>query len=54
MSMKTLKISENTHKKLKIFCAENSVKMNEWVEVLINKEINENTKPQKKLSQVRN
>jgi hypothetical protein len=37
--MKTLKISEDTHRKLKIYCAENSLKMNEWVEVIINKEM---------------
>lgn len=54
MSMKTLKISEDTHKKLKIFCAEHSFKINEWIEVLINKEMNEHSKSQKKLSQVRN
>jgi hypothetical protein len=30
--MKTLKISENLHKKVKIFCATNGIKMNDWVE----------------------
>lgn len=30
--MKTLKISEDLHKKIKIFCVENNLKMNEWVE----------------------
>lgn len=30
--MKTLKISEELHKKIKIFCVENNLKMNEWVE----------------------
>lgn len=37
--MKTLKISEETHLKLKVFCAENSCKINEWVEATINREI---------------
>lgn len=52
MSMKTLKISEDTHKKLKIFCAEHSFKINEWVEILINKEMNESIKTKKKLPSV--
>ena len=30
--MKTLKISEELHKKIKMFCVENNLKMNEWVE----------------------
>lgn len=32
---KTLKISENAHTKLKIFCAKNKLKINDWVEKLI-------------------
>jgi len=30
--MKTLKISEELHKKIKVFCAENGLKINDWVE----------------------
>lgn len=30
--MKTLKISEELHKKIKVFCAANDLKMNDWVE----------------------
>ena len=30
--MKTLKISEELHKKIKVFCATNDLKMNDWVE----------------------
>jgi len=30
--MKTLKISEELHKKIKVFCATNGLKMNDWVE----------------------
>jgi hypothetical protein len=30
--MKTLKITEEIHKKIKIFCAKNGLKMNDWVE----------------------
>lgn len=29
---KTIKVSENLHKKLKIFCVSNDLKMSEWVE----------------------
>lgn len=39
---KTLKISENTHTKLKIYCAKNKLKINEWVEKLIIKNIGKN------------
>lgn len=37
---KTLKISEDTHTQLKIYCAKNKLKMNEWVENLILKTLN--------------
>ena len=37
--MKTLKISEETHTKLKIYCAKNKLKINEWVEKLILKHV---------------
>jgi predicted HicB family RNase H-like nuclease len=33
--MKTLKITEETHKMLKLFCVKNDLKMNDWVEQLI-------------------
>lgn len=36
---KTLKISEETHQKLKIYCVKNKFKLNEWVEQLIIKNI---------------
>lgn len=34
--MKTLKISEITHIKLKVYCAKNKLKLNEWVDRVIN------------------
>lgn len=37
--MKTLKITEETHLKLKIYCAKNKLKINEWVEKLIIKNL---------------
>lgn len=37
---KTLKISEETHTKLKVYCAENKLKINEWVDLLILRAIN--------------
>jgi len=30
--MKTLKITDELHRKIKVFCAENELKMNDWVE----------------------
>lgn len=36
---KTLKISEETHQKLKVYCVKNKFKLNEWVEQLIIKNI---------------
>jgi predicted HicB family RNase H-like nuclease len=33
--LKTLRISEETHTQLKIFCAKNKLKLNEWVDKLI-------------------
>lgn len=30
--MKTLKITDELHRKIKVFCAENDLKINEWVE----------------------
>lgn len=35
--IKTIKISEETHLKLKIYCAKNKLKINEWVDRLIDK-----------------
>ena len=29
---KTLKISDQTHQKLKVYCAKNNIKMGKWVE----------------------
>jgi len=39
MKKKTLLIDEKTHIKLKEFCKKNSIKLNEWVDKLINKEV---------------
>jgi hypothetical protein len=39
MERKTLIISKETHQKLKDFCKKNSIKLNDWVEKLIIKEI---------------
>lgn len=36
---KNLKIKEDTHKMLKIYCAKNSLKINEFVNEIIKKEI---------------
>ena len=33
---KTLKISEETHTKLKIYCAKNKLKINEWTDKELN------------------
>jgi len=42
MERKTLIISKETHEKLKDFCKKNSIKLNDWVEKLIVKEIEKN------------
>lgn len=34
--MKTLKIPDELHRKIKVFCAENGLKINEWVEKELN------------------
>jgi hypothetical protein len=34
--MKTLKIPDELHRKIKVFCAENNLKINEWVEKELN------------------
>ena len=49
MSMKNLKVTEETHKRLKVFCAENSLKIFKWIELVLNKEIDAKQKSQKKL-----
>jgi len=47
--MKTLKITEEIHKKIKIFCATNGLKMNDWVEKELEKILNKNdNKPDSK------
>ena len=33
--MKTLKVSEETHTKLKIYCAKNKLKINEYIDKVI-------------------
>jgi predicted HicB family RNase H-like nuclease len=44
MDRKTLIISETTHQILKDFCKKNSIKLNDWVEKLILKEIKKEIK----------
>ena len=39
--MKTLKISEDLHQRIKVFCVENKLKMNDWVEKELKKILNE-------------
>ncbi len=39
MERKTLIISKETHQKLKDYCKDNSIKLNDWVEKLILNEI---------------
>ena len=34
--MKTLKIPDELHRKIKVFCAENELKINEWIEKELN------------------
>ena len=34
--MKTLKIPDELHRKIKVFCAENNLKISEWVEKELN------------------
>ncbi len=38
--MKTLKISEDLHRKIKVFCAENNLKINEWADVQLKSILN--------------
>jgi hypothetical protein len=38
--IKTLKISENTHRKLKTHCAQHNLKLNEWAEQLLAMNLN--------------
>ena len=40
--MKTLKISEELHTKIKVYCATNKIKLNEWVEKGLLKILEEN------------
>jgi predicted HicB family RNase H-like nuclease len=44
--MKTLKISEKTHTRLKIYCAKNKLKLNEWADNIINIAITNEAKKQ--------
>lgn len=39
---KTLKITENLHQRIKVFCVENKLKMNDWVEKEIQKILDKN------------
>lgn len=39
---KTLKISEGLHQRIKVFCVENKLKMNDWVEKELKKILDKN------------
>ncbi len=39
---KTINITEELHQKIKIHCAKNKLKINEWIEKELNKIINDN------------
>jgi predicted HicB family RNase H-like nuclease len=39
---KTLKITEDLHQRIKVFCVENKLKMNEWVENELRRIIDKN------------
>jgi len=39
---KTLKISEDLHQRIKVFCVENKLKMNNWVEKELKKILDKN------------
>ena len=41
---KTLKITEDLHQRIKVFCVENKLKMNDWVEKEIQKILDKNDK----------
>lgn len=39
---KTLKITEELHQRIKVFCVENKLKMNDWVEKELKKTLDKN------------
>jgi len=41
-NLKNLKISPKLHKEIKIYCAINGQKINEWVEIILQNELNKN------------
>ena len=41
IDLKNLKISLELHRKIKIYCVTNSIKLNDWVEKSLNEKINE-------------
>lgn len=41
---KTLKISEELHTRIKIYCAENKLKINDWVERQLNEKLDHKKK----------
>ena len=49
--MKTLKITDELHRKIKVFCAENNLKINEWVEQELNDILTPNEPKQKPTTQ---
>ncbi len=41
MKNKTLKISVELHKELKIYCVQNSLKLNNWIEEILKEKLKE-------------
>jgi predicted HicB family RNase H-like nuclease len=44
---KTLKVTEDLHQRIKVFCVENKLKMNEWIENEIKKILDKNDNRQR-------
>lgn len=42
--IKTVNISDKLHKKIKVYCAENDLKINNWIEEVLEKAISEKKK----------
>ena len=42
MTLKTLRISENTHTQLKLFCVQNKLKVNSWADTIIKNYVEKN------------
>lgn len=46
--MKTFKLNDELHKKIKIHCAENGIKIGEWIEQILQEKIDKLEKKNKK------